>query len=72
MTQGWDASVLLTTTATGNSDREMQGPPNKDSLRGFKVIDAAKATIESACPGVVHDGPIVARDRTGRFFSSRP
>ncbi|GJN40565.1 hypothetical protein PR202_gb29796 [Eleusine coracana subsp. coracana] len=32
--QGCDGSVLLTTTASRNSDVEREGPPNKNSLRG--------------------------------------
>ncbi|CAL5085888.1 unnamed protein product [Urochloa decumbens] len=49
--RGADASVLLKTTAKAGSNTEMEGPPNKDSLRGFEVIDAAKAATKSACNG---------------------
>jgi peroxidase len=58
--QGCDASVLLTQTSTGNSDAEREGPPNKNSLRGFEVIDEAKAAIEAACPAVVSCADVVA------------
>ncbi|CAN6226276.1 unnamed protein product [Urochloa humidicola] len=49
--RGADASVLLKTTANAGSNTEMEGPPNKDSLRGFEVIDAAKEATKSACGG---------------------
>ncbi|GJN33238.1 hypothetical protein PR202_gb21816 [Eleusine coracana subsp. coracana] len=57
---GCDGSVLLTTTASRNSDVEREGPPNKNSLRGFEVIDAAKSAIEKACPGIVSCADVVA------------
>ncbi|RLN34105.1 peroxidase 2-like [Panicum miliaceum] len=49
--RGCDASVLLRSTALAGSDTEMEGPPNKDSLRGFEVIDAAKNATKAACGG---------------------
>ncbi|KAK3125828.1 hypothetical protein QOZ80_7BG0610250 [Eleusine coracana subsp. coracana] len=58
--RGCDGSVLLTTTASRNSDVEREGPPNKNSLRGFEVIDAAKSAIEKACPGIVSCADVVA------------
>jgi hypothetical protein len=42
--QGCDASVLLKPT-DANPHPEMLGIPNR-SLRGFEVIDAAKAALE--------------------------
>jgi peroxidase len=53
--RGCDASVLLRNTSGGSTSEqtEMFGLPNVNSLRGFEVIDAAKAALESACPGVV-------------------
>ncbi|KAE8804559.1 Peroxidase 2 [Hordeum vulgare] len=58
--RGCDASVLLTETNSNNSDTEREGQPNKNSLRGLEVIDAAKAAIEAACPGRVSCADIVA------------
>jgi len=57
--QGCDASVLLDTT---NSEKTAAINVN---LHGFEAIDAAKAAVEEACPGVVSCADILqyaARD----------
>jgi peroxidase len=50
--QGADASVLLNTTLSpAGTSTEREGPPNRNSLRGFGVIDAAKEATKAACGG---------------------
>ena len=51
--QGCDGSVLI------DSPSEKDAIPNL-TLRGFEVIDAAKAAIEKECPGVVSCADILA------------
>ncbi|CAN0901698.1 Lignin-forming anionic peroxidase [Linum grandiflorum] len=50
--QGCDASILL--------DPEKTALPNDKSVRGYQVIDAAKAQVERICPGVVSCADIIA------------
>jgi len=67
--QGCDASVLLNTTGSAQPT-ERASAPNL-TLRGFDVIDAAKAELEDACPGVVSCADIVAfAGRDATYFLS--
>ncbi|XP_057836534.2 peroxidase 3 [Cryptomeria japonica] len=54
--RGCDGSVLLNSS---NGNAEKDAIPNQ-TLRGFSLIDKAKAAIEKQCPGVVSCADILA------------
>uniref|UniRef100_A0ACD5TXC6 Uncharacterized protein n=1 Tax=Avena sativa TaxID=4498 RepID=A0ACD5TXC6_AVESA len=56
--QGCDASLLLDTFPGFESEKDAR--PNNGSARGYGVVDAAKAALEKACPGVVSCADILA------------
>ena len=56
--QGCDASILLEDSSSITS--EQNAPQNKDSARGFNVIEDAKSEVEKLCPGVVSCADILA------------
>ena len=58
MLQGCDASILLDDSATIVSEKNSR--PNKNSLKGFEVIDEIKAKLEEACPQTVSCADIIA------------
>ncbi|KAI3993621.1 hypothetical protein MKX01_002634 [Papaver californicum] len=49
---GCDGSGLLDDTSSFTGEKN--AVPNKNSARGFDVVDNIKTAVEKACPGVVH------------------
>jgi len=56
--QGCDASILLDDSKTIVSEKN--SGPNKNSVRGFEVIDEIKSRLEEACPQTVSCADILA------------
>ncbi|KAJ8424582.1 hypothetical protein Cgig2_002594 [Carnegiea gigantea] len=55
---GCDASILLDDTSTFTGEKN--AIPNKNSLRGFEVIDQIKTAVEKVCPGTISCADILA------------
>ncbi|KAK6922012.1 hem peroxidase [Dillenia turbinata] len=58
LVQGCDASILLMDSSSITS--EQIAGPNKNSMRGYNVIQDAKTEVEKISPGVVSCADIVA------------
>ncbi|CAL5354459.1 unnamed protein product [Camellia sinensis] len=56
--KGCEASILLDESATPTSERS--AGPNKGSIRGYEVVEAAKSAVKKVCPGVVSYADILA------------
>lgn len=56
--QGCDASLLL--DGSGSFTSEKVSNPNRNSARGFEVIDEIKQALEKECPQVVSCADILA------------
>ncbi|CAA7031986.1 unnamed protein product [Microthlaspi erraticum] len=55
---GCDGSILLDDTSSFTG--EQNAVPNRQTARGFNVIDNIKSAVEKACPGVVSCADILA------------
>ncbi|KAK1355017.1 Peroxidase [Heracleum sosnowskyi] len=55
---GCDGSLLLDDTSSFTGEKT--ATPNRNSARGFEVIDDIKSAIERVCPGVVSCADVVA------------
>ncbi|TKY51474.1 Lignin-forming anionic peroxidase [Spatholobus suberectus] len=56
--QGCDASILLDDSSSIEGEKSALQKAN--SIRGYNIIDQAKAEVEKVCPGVVSCADIVA------------
>ncbi|KAI3934784.1 hypothetical protein MKW92_015462 [Papaver armeniacum] len=66
--QGCDASILLDDSSTIASEKGSNA--NRNSIRGFEVIDEIKAKLEQACPQIVSCADIVALAARGSVVLS--
>ncbi|CAJ2646233.1 unnamed protein product [Trifolium pratense] len=66
---GCDGSVLLDDTDTLKGEKNAL--PNKNSLRGFDVIDKIKFDLESVCPSIVSCADILALAAREAVYLSR-
>ncbi|XP_054788813.1 peroxidase P7 [Prosopis cineraria] len=55
---GCDGSILLDDTSSFTGEKNAN--PNRNSARGFDVIDNVKSAVEQVCPGVVSCADILA------------
>ncbi|KAI5405207.1 variant 2, Peroxidase 52, partial [Lathyrus oleraceus] len=55
---GCDGSILLDDTSSFTGEKNAN--PNRNSARGFEVIDNIKTAVENVCPGVVSCADILA------------
>lgn len=51
VSKGCEGSILLDDTSTFKGEKN--APPNRNSVRGYEVIDTIKANLEKACPSTV-------------------
>ncbi|KAK8669946.1 hypothetical protein V6N13_104713 [Hibiscus sabdariffa] len=55
---GCDGSILLDDTSSFTGEKNAN--PNRNSARGFDVVDNIKSAVENVCPGVVSCADILA------------